>query len=109
MSKKLLGNLMRQAQMMQEKMAKVQEEAALKTVEATAGGGMVKVTANGKMEILAVKIEKEVVDPNDVEMLQDLIVAATNEALKMAQDSVAEEMNKVTGGMGLPGGIPGMF
>jgi len=112
MSKKLLGNLMKQAQMMQEKMAKVQEEAAQKTVEASSGGGMVTVIANGRMEILSVKIEKEVVNPDDVEMLQDLITAAANEALKKAQDAVSEEMGKVTGGLGLPGmggGIPGLF
>jgi len=112
MSKKLLGNLMKQAQMMQEKMAKVQEEAAAKTVEASAGGGMVKVAANGKMEILSINIEKEVVNPDDVEMLQDLVVAAVNEALKKAQDMMSDEMGKITGGMGLPGGgggFPGLF
>ncbi len=117
MSKKLLGNLMKQAQMMQEKMQKVQEEAAAKTVEASAGGGMVTVTANGKMEVLSIKIEKEAVDPNDVEMLQDLVAAAVNEALRKAQDMMNEEMGKVTGGLGLPGmggmggggGIPGLF
>jgi DNA-binding YbaB/EbfC family protein len=110
MSKKLLGNLMKQAQMMQEKMAKIQEEAALKTVEASSGGGMVTVTANGRMEILSIKIEKEVVNPDDVEMLQDLVAAAVNEALKKAQDTVSDEMGKLTGGLGLPGGgIPGLF
>lgn len=103
MSKKMLGNIMKQAQMMQDKMAKIQEEAALKTVTATSGGGMVTVTANGKMEILSMKIEKEVVDPADIEMLQDLIVAATNEALKKAQDMMSDEMGKVTSGLGLPG------
>ena len=114
MSKKLLGNLMKQAQMMQEKMARVQEEAAAKTVEASAGGGMVTVTANGRMEVVSIKIEKEVVDPADVEMLQDLVAAAVNEALKKAQEMVSEEMSKVTGGLGLPGmggggGFPGLF
>ena len=114
MSKKLLGNLMKQAQMMQEKMAKIQEEAAQKTVEASAGGGMVTVTANGKMEILSIKIEKEVINPDDAEMLQDLITAAVNEALKKAQDMMSEEMGKLTGGLGLPGmggggGFPGLF
>jgi len=111
MSKKLLGNLMKQAQMMQEKMAKVQEEAAAKTVEASAGGGMVKVSANGRMEIISINIEKEVVNPDDVEMLQDLVVAAVNEALKKAQDMMSDEMGKITGGMGLPGGggFPGLF
>lgn len=114
MSKKLLGNLMKQAQMMQEKMAKIQEEAAQKTVEASAGGGMVTVTANGKMEILSIKIEKEVINPDDAEMLQDLITAAVNEAIKKAQDMMSEEMGKLTGGLGLPGmggggGFPGLF
>ena len=113
MSKKLLGNLMKQAQMMQEKMAKIQEEAAKKTVEASAGGGMVTVTANGKMEILSIKIEKEVINPDDADMLQDLITAAVNEALKKAQDMMSEEMGKLTGGLGIPGmgggGVPGLF
>jgi DNA-binding YbaB/EbfC family protein len=113
MSKKLLGNLMKQAQMMQEKLAKAQEEAALRTVEASSGGGMVTVTANGKMEVLSIKIEKEAVDPADVEMLQDLVTAAVNEALKKAQEMMSEEMGKVTGGLGLPGmgggGFPGLF
>jgi len=113
MSKKMLGNLMKQAQMMQEKMAKVQEEAAKKTVEATAGGGMVTVVASGGMEIISIKIEKEVVDPNDVEMLQDLVTAAANEALKKAQDMMNGEVGKLTAGLGLPGGlgggIPGLF
>ena len=113
MSKKLLGNLMKQAQMMQEKMAKIQEEAAQKTVEASAGGGMVTVTANGKMEILSIKIEKEVINPDDADMLQDLITAAVNEALKKAQDMMSEEMGKLTGGLGIPGmgggGVPGLF
>ena len=112
MSKKMLGNLMKQAQEMQAKMARIQEEAASKTIEASAGGGMVKVTANGRMEILAVRIEKEVVNPEDVEMLQDLIVAATNEAIKQAQEIVESDMGKLTAGMGIPGmggGIPGLF
>jgi DNA-binding YbaB/EbfC family protein len=113
MSKKLLGNLMKQAQMMQEKMARVQEEAAKKTVEATAGGGMVTVVASGGMEIISIKIEKEVVDPNDVEMLQDLVTAAANEALKKAQEMMNAEVGKLTAGLGLPGGLgggmPGLF
>ncbi|MGA2192578.1 MAG: YbaB/EbfC family nucleoid-associated protein [Nitrospirota bacterium] len=112
MSKKLLGNLMKQAQMMQEKIAKVQEEAAQKTVEASSGGGMVTVVANGKMEVISVKIEKDAVDQGDIEMLQDLVAAAVNEALKKAQDMMSDEMGKVTGGLGLPGmggGLPGLF
>ncbi|MHB8174486.1 MAG: YbaB/EbfC family nucleoid-associated protein [Nitrospirota bacterium] len=112
MSKKLLGNLMKQAQMMQERIQKAQEEAGMKTAEASAGGGMVTVTANGRMEILSIKIEKEAVDPSDVEMLQDLVAAAVNEALRKAQEMMNEEMGKITGGMGLPGmggGLPGLF
>ncbi|MFP4573590.1 MAG: YbaB/EbfC family nucleoid-associated protein, partial [Desulfobacterales bacterium] len=78
---KNMGKLMKQAQQLQNKMNKLQEEMADKTVEATAGGGMVKVVANGKQQIVSISIEKEVVDPEDVEMLQDLIVASVNEAL----------------------------
>jgi DNA-binding YbaB/EbfC family protein len=103
MSKKMLGNMMRQAQKLQEEMMKAQEEAKKKTVEATAGGGMVTVVVNGANEVISIKIEKDVVDPEDVEMLQDLILAATNEALRRAQEMVNEEMSKLTGGMQLPG------
>ncbi len=112
MSKKLLGNLMKQAQMMQERIQKTQEEAGSKIVDASSGGGMVTVTANGRMEILSIKIEKEAVDPSDVEMLQDLVAAAVNEALRKAQEMMNEEMGKITGGLGLPGmggGLPGLF
>jgi len=103
MSKKMLGDLMRQAQKMQEEMMKAQEEARKKTVEATAGGGMVAVVASGAGELLSIKIEKDVVNPEDVEMLQDLILAASNEALRRAQELVSEEMSKLTGGMQIPG------
>ena len=98
-----LGQMMKQAQKMQAKIMKIQEEMGEQSVEASAGGGMVTVTANGKQEILSIRIEPEVVDPEDVEMLQDLVAAAVNEALKKAQEMVAEEMAKVTGGMQLPG------
>jgi DNA-binding YbaB/EbfC family protein len=98
-----IGNLMKQAQAMQEQMAKVQEQAAAKKVDGTAGGGMVTVTANGAMEIVAVKIDPEVVKSGDVEMLQDLIVAAANDALRKARDMMAEEMKAVTGGLRIPG------
>jgi DNA-binding YbaB/EbfC family protein len=98
-----LGQMMKQAQKMQAKIMKIQEEMAERSVEASAGGGMVTVTANGKQEILSIRIEPEVVDPEDVEMLQDLVAAAVNEALKKAQEMMAEEMAKVTGGMNLPG------
>lgn len=98
-----MGNLMKQAQQMQKRMMKLQEEMAQKTVEASVGGGMVTVTANGRSEILQVKIEPQVVDPDDVEMLEDLVVAGVNEALRKAQEMVSEEMSKVTGGMKIPG------
>jgi DNA-binding YbaB/EbfC family protein len=103
MSKKMLGDLMRQAQKMQEEMMKAQEEAKKKTVEATAGGGMVSVVASGAGEIISIKIEKDVVNPEDVEMLQDLILAASNEALRRAQELVSDEMSKLTGGLQIPG------
>jgi DNA-binding YbaB/EbfC family protein len=98
-----MGNIMKQAQKLQSKMLRLQEEMAEKTVETTAGGGMVKVVANGKQEIMSIQIEKEVVDPDDVEMLQDLVLAAVNDALVKSQEMVSEEMSKLTGGMKLPG------
>ena len=103
MSKKMLGDLMRQAQKMQEEMMKTQEEAKKKTAEATAGGGMVTVVASGSGELVSIKIEKDVVNPEDIEMLQDLILAASNEALRRAQEIVNEEMSRLTGGMQIPG------
>jgi DNA-binding YbaB/EbfC family protein len=108
MNKKMLGDLMKQAQKMQQEMGRIQEESKKKTTEASAGGGMVVVTVNGAMEIVSIKIERDVVNPDDIEMLQDLIVAAANEALRRAQQMVAEDMSKVTGGMNLPG-IGNMF
>lgn len=98
-----MGNMLKQAQKLQSKMFKMQEEMADKTVEATAGGGMVKVVVNGRQLILAIHIEKEVVDPDDVEMLQDLIIAAINDALARSQEMVSEEMSKLTGGVNVPG------
>lgn len=98
-----MNKMMKQVQKMQADMAKMQEELANKTVEATAGGGMIKVVANGKNEIQSIVINPEAVDPDDVEMLQDLVLAATNEALRKAQEMVASEMNKITGGMKIPG------
>jgi DNA-binding YbaB/EbfC family protein len=103
MSKKMLGNIMKEAQKLQAEMARMQEEAKSKTVEATAGGGMVTVVANGGGELVSIKIEKEVVDPEDIEMLQDLIMAAANEALRRAQEMVNGEMAKLTGGLQVPG------
>jgi hypothetical protein len=97
---------MKQAQQMQERVKKLQEEAGNKTVEASAGGGMVTVVANGRQEVLSIKIDKSVVDPGDVEMLQDLVTAAVNEALRKSQELMKEEMGRLTAGMGLP---PGMF
>ncbi len=98
-----MGNMMRQAQKLQSKIFKLQEELADRTVETTVGGGMVKAVANGKQELLSIKIEPEVVDPNDVQMLEDLIMAAVNDALKKAQEMVSEEMAKLTGGFNIPG------
>jgi hypothetical protein len=111
MSKKMLGDLMRQAQKLQEEMMKAQEEAKKKTIEATAGGGMVTVVASGAGNIVSIKIEKDVVNPDDVEMLQDLILAASNEAIRRAQEMVSGEMSKLTGGLNLPGmgDLGGMF
>jgi DNA-binding YbaB/EbfC family protein len=100
---KNMGNILNQAKMMQNKLAQIQEEMGNKTVEASSGGGMVSVTANGRQEILAIKIEREVVNPDDVEMLQDLIQAAVNDALRKGQDMVSQEMAKLTGGMKIPG------
>ena len=103
MSKKMLGDLMKQAQKMQQEMGKIQEESKKKTVEASSGGGMVVATANGAMEVISIKIEKDVVNPEDIEMLQDLVIAAINEALRMAQQMVNDDMGKLTGGMNIPG------
>lgn len=112
MSKLNMGNLLKQAQQMQEKMQKIQNELADKTVEGSSGGGMVTAIANGKNEIVRIKIDKEVVDPDDVEILEDLVVAAINQALKNSQEMANAEMAKATGGLmqNLPGGfnLPGM-
>jgi DNA-binding YbaB/EbfC family protein len=98
-----MGNMMKQAQKLQSKMLKMQEELAARTVEASAGGGMVTVVASGKQQIVSIKIEEEVVDPEDVEMLQDLILAAVNDALAKSQEMVSGEMSKLTGGLNIPG------
>jgi DNA-binding YbaB/EbfC family protein len=98
-----MANLMKQAQAMQAQMAKLQEEAAAKTVIGTAGGGMVTVTANGGMEIVSVAINPEAAKGGDVDMLQDLVLAASNDALKKARQMVADQMKSVTGGMNIPG------
>ena len=97
------GNIMKQAKKMQEKIASIQAELEGKTVEATAGGGMVTVVVNGKFELLSLKIDKEVVNPADVDMLQDLIMAAVNEGVRKAQEMATAEMSKITGGFNIPG------
>lgn len=98
-----LGDIVKQAQALQENLARVQEEAAAKTVEATAGGGMVSVTVNGRLEVLRLRVDPQVVQSGDVEMLQDLVVAAVNQGIRAAQQLVAAEMGKVTGGLKIPG------
>jgi len=98
-----MANMMKQAQKLQAQMVRLQEEMAEKTVEATSGGGMVRVVANGRQQVVSIQIEKEVVDPEDLEMLQDLILAAVNDALAKSQQMVTEEMSKLTGGMNIPG------
>jgi DNA-binding YbaB/EbfC family protein len=103
MSKKMIGNIMKEAQKMQAEMQRLQEEAKQKTVEATSGGGMVTAVANGAGELISITIEKDVVDPDDIEMLQDLVLAAGNEALRRAQEMVNEEMAKLTGGLNIQG------
>ena len=108
MSKKMLGNIMREAQKMQAEMARVQEEAGKKTVEAASGGGMITVVASGAGEVVSIKIDKEVVNPEDVEMLEDLVQAAVNEALRRAQEMMQDDMAKLTSGMPIPGGMPNL-
>ena len=98
-----LAQIMKQAQMMQQKMARLQEEAAQNTAEASAGGGAVTVVVNGKNQIVSLTIKKEAVDPEDVEMLQDLVMAAVNEALTKVQAELADRMSKITGGISIPG------
>ncbi|PYZ91521.1 YbaB/EbfC family nucleoid-associated protein [Salipaludibacillus keqinensis] len=100
---KNMGNMMKQMQKMQKDMAKAQEQLKDETVEATAGGGIVKVIASGEKRILDIQINEEAVDPDDVEMLEDLVLAATNEALTKVDEVVNEKMGKFTKGMNLPG------
>ncbi len=95
--------MMKQAQQLQSKMLRMQEELADRTVEASAGGGMVRVVANGKQQVVSLEINPEVVDPDDVDMLQDLVLAAINDALNRSQEMVSSEMGKLTGGMNIPG------
>lgn len=101
-----LGAILKQAQQLQTKLSEIQEQLQKRTIEASSGGGMVVATINGRQELVGLKIEKEVINPNDVEMLQDLVVAAINAAMKKAQAMMQEEMGKLAGGMGVP---PGLF
>ncbi|MGN0278163.1 MAG: YbaB/EbfC family nucleoid-associated protein [Lachnospiraceae bacterium] len=101
-----MNNLMKQAQRMQRQMEESQKELEVKEFTAKAGGGAVEVTVTGKKEVTKIKLSEEVVDPDDIEMLEDLVMAATNEALRMADEANAEVMNKMTGGLGLGGGFP---
>lgn len=96
-------NLLKQAQKMQARVSQMQAELADRRVEASSGGGMVTAIVNGKQELVGLRIEREVIDPNDIEMLEDLILAAVNEAMSRAGDLAAEEMRKITGGLNLPG------
>jgi hypothetical protein len=98
-----MNKMMKQAKQMQKKMTKKQQELEEKTVEATAGGDVVKVVVNGKQEVLDLTIDEEAVDPEDVEMLEDLILAAVNEGMRKVQDLINDEMGKLTGGMNIPG------
>ena len=103
-----IGNIMKQAQKIQSQMAKLQEELGDRTVEASAGGGMVTVVVNGKQQILSINIDPEVVNPDDVEMLQDLIMAAINDGLTKAKNMATEEMGKLTKDLNIPN-IPGLM
>jgi nucleoid-associated protein EbfC len=102
-----MGQLMKQAQQLQTKMAKLQDELAERTVEASSGGGMVTVRVNGRQEVASIRIEREVIDPEDAEMLQDLVLAAVNDGLSRAKAMVNDEMGKLTKGLNLPN-IPGL-
>lgn len=98
-----VNNLLKQATQMQAKLSALQNELSTREVEASSGGGMVKVKVNGKQELLSITINKECVDPNDVEMLQDLVKTAVNQAMKDSQEMVSQAMGKITGGMKIPG------
>ena len=98
-----MGNLMKEAQKLQAQLAAVQEEVGKKKVDATAGGGMVTVEVNGKQEIVSIKIDREVINPEDADMLQDLVLAACNEALRKSKEMVQQELGKLTGGFKIPG------
>jgi nucleoid-associated protein EbfC len=97
------GNIMKEAQKLQQQLAAVQDEVAKRKVQATAGGGMVTVEANGKQELVSIKIDREVVNPDDAQMLEDLVLAACNEALRQSREMVQQELGKLTGGLKIPG------
>jgi DNA-binding YbaB/EbfC family protein len=101
-----MGNLLKQAQEMQARMSRIQEELAQKTVEGSAGGGMVQVTVNGQLNLTAVKIDASVVNAAEKEMLEDLLLAAVNDGMRKARELVSAEMSKVTGGFKIPGLMP---
>lgn len=103
-----MNQIMKQAQQFQSKMSKLQEELEEKTVEASAGGGMVNVVVNGKQELLSISIDPEVIDPEDIEMLQDLVLAAVNDGLAKSREMVNQKMSELTGGMNIPG-LTGMM
>jgi hypothetical protein len=103
-----MGQLVKQAQAFQAKLAKLQEELGERTVEASSGGGMVTVVVNGRQEMVSIRIEREVVSPEDVDMLQDLILAAVNDGMRRAKEMVNEEMGKLTKGLNIPG-LPGLI
>ena len=98
-----MGNLLKQAQEMQSRMAKIQEELAQKTVDGSAGGGMVRVTVNGQLALTAIKIDPTVINSEEKEMLEDLIMAAINDGMRKARDMASVEMSKITGGLKIPG------
>jgi DNA-binding YbaB/EbfC family protein len=100
------GNLMKEAQRLQQQMQELQEQVAQKTVQATAGGGMVTVEVNGRQEVLAIKIDPEVINRDDPQMLEDLVLAACNEALRKSRELVQQELGKLTGGLKIPGLSP---
>ena len=97
------GNIMKEAQKLQQQLAAVQDEVAKRKVDATAGGGMVTVEANGKQELVSIKIDREVINPDDAQMLEDLVLAACNEALRKSREMVQQELGKLTGGLKIPG------
>lgn len=101
-----MGNLLKQAQEMQARLAKIQEDLARRTVEASVGGGMVRVTVNGQLVLSSIKVEPAVINPQEKEMLEDLILAAVNEGLRRAREMASEEMGKLTGGFKIPGLMP---